>query len=396
MANLPGVLFIQSQSLFGADSAVHAELMRHLDRSAFAIHVACTVGDGPEKPPSLRVIEGIPNVRLRPTRFIPGVRSRTAAGVVRGILSGTRFPLDFAGLKTYIEREGIRILHSTERPRDAIYCAALGRLTGAKSVVHVHVKWSDEHSALSRYGVRYSDAALGVSQYVSDTIVATGKPRNQVHTVLNAIDVTRWDPTLDGSGVRREFSVPDDAPLLVSVSRLFSWKGQRELVRALAMVRQEVPDVRLLVVGADETFVHGGSFTQELREIAREVGVLDRVTFTGQRSDIPQMMAACDLFTMPSFEEPFGLVFLEAMAMQKPVIAVANGGTPEVVQHGTTGLLSGPWDVPGLAQNIVTLLKAGERRRAMGRAARERVLERFTVQRMARDVGALYEQILGA
>jgi glycosyltransferase involved in cell wall biosynthesis len=106
-------------------------------------------------------------------------------------------------------------------------------------------------------------------------------------------------------------------------------------------------------------------------------------------------MAACDVFTMPSFEEPFGLVYLEAMAMQRPVVSVDNGGTPEVVEHGRSGLLSRYQDVEGLAANIVTLLGDRELRSRMGKYGRARVLDYFNAQRMAKDAGAAYEAVLG-
>jgi glycosyltransferase involved in cell wall biosynthesis len=207
--------------------------------------------------------------------------------------------------------------------------------------------------------------------------------------------LTRGDPSIDGSGVRRELGIPDDAPVLASVSRLFSWKGQRELIRAFAMLRQEVPASRLLIVGADAADVHGGSFTAELQQLARELSVSDAISFTGARSDIPQVMAACDVFTLPSFEEPFGLVFLEAMAMAKPVVAVDNGGTPEVVEHARTGLLSPPYDIPALAANIVTLLRDAELRKRLGAHGRQRALEYFNAPRMARDAEQAYAAVLG-
>jgi glycosyltransferase involved in cell wall biosynthesis len=150
----------------------------------------------------------------------------------------------------------------------------------------------------------------------------------------------------------------------------------------------------LLIVGADAIEVHGSSFTEELKILAGELGVTDRVVFTGGRSDIPRVMAACDVFSLPSFEEPFGLVFLEAMAMQRPVAAVDNGGTPEVVEHGRAGLLSPAKDIEALAGNLVTLLKDPELRGRMGAYGRARVLEYFNAQRMARDAGAAYEAIL--
>ena len=203
------------------------------------------------------------------------------------------------------------------------------------------------------------------------------------------------DPTIDGSAIRREFRVPEAAPLLASVSRLFEKKGQRELLKAFARVVRDVPDAWLLIVGADAVEVHGGSFTAELKELARELGVTGRVVFTGERSDVSRIMASCDVFTMPSWEEPFGLVFLEAMAMRKPVVSLDDGGTPEVVEHGRSGLLSRHGDIEAMAANIVTLLSDRTLRERMGAYGRARVLEFFTAERMARDAAASYEAMLG-
>lgn len=389
------VLFLHSQNGFGADSAIHANLMQHLDRERFVVHAACSPGDGPGPSPSLARFRKVPDIRLRPTYFAPGFRHRSLGTVLRQFRAAVAFPVDFLGLTSYVRREGIRIIHGTDRPRDAVYAVTLGRLTGAKSIVHVHVAWAEGYSAPARWGVRNADAVFSISQFVTGTIVDTGTPRERIHTVLNGVDTSRWDPHIDGGPVRREFGVPPGAPLLASVSRLFGQKGQAELLRALASVRQSVPDVRLLIVGADALEVHGGSFTEELKQLARELGVADRVMFAGERSDIPQIMAACDVFSMPSREEPFGLVFLEAMAMQRPVVAVGDGGTPEVVEHGRSGLLSKARDIDALAHNIVTLLKDPDLRATMGAYGRTRVLEHFTAQRMARDAGEAYEAVLG-
>jgi glycosyltransferase involved in cell wall biosynthesis len=129
--------------------------------------------------------------------------------------------------------------------------------------------------------------------------------------------------------------------------------------------------------------------------LARELDIAENVTFTGPRTDIPSIMAACDVYTMPSFEEPFGLVFLEAMAMQRPVAALNNGGTPEVVEHGRSGLLSDPSNVPALAANILTLISDAELRARMGAYGRSRVVEYFNSERMAADAARAYDEILG-
>jgi glycosyltransferase involved in cell wall biosynthesis len=195
--------------------------------------------------------------------------------------------------------------------------------------------------------------------------------------------------------LRQELGIPLDAPLLASVSRLFSWKGQRELLRAFALSRGEFPALRLMIVGED-TSGSGGGYLQELQALSAQLEVSDYVKFTGGRSDVARVMAACDIFTLPSFEEPFGLVFLEAMAMAKPVVAIDNGGTPEVVQHESSGLLSPPWDVPALSANISRLLREPDLRRRFGQQGRERVLSYFNLERMAREAAQAYEAVLGS
>lgn len=388
------ILFLHSQDGFGADSAIHGHLMRYLDRDGFEVHLACSKGDGSGVPAALARFREIPDVRLRPTTFAPGFRHRSREAMLRGARAGAGFAFDFFELARYVRRHGIRVIHSTDRPRDAVYAVSLAKVTGARSVVHVHVAWSKGYSAPARWGVRTADAVFSISRFVTETVVATGTPRERVHTVLNGIDPSPFDPQLDGREIRRELGVPLDAPLLASVSRLFTQKGQRELLQALALVRRGGPDVWLLIVGADALEVHGGSFTRELEVLARQLGVADRVVFTGQRSDIPRIMAACDVFTLPSFEEPFGLVFLEAMAMTRPVIAVNNGGTPEVVEHGRSGLLSPPHDIGALADNIALLLGDAALRARLGAYGRSRVLDTFNAERMARDAARAYEILL--
>lgn len=390
-----GVLFIQSQAGYGADSVVHSHLMTHLDRERFTVHVACTAGDGTTTPTSLLKLRQLPDVHLRLTRFVPGFRERALSTVLESAPDAVRAPLDLVRLRGYIREHGIRIVHSSERPRDSLYNVGLAKLANAKSVVHVHVKWSHEYSAPAKWAVNHADAVFSISEYVTSTLRGMGRSTDSIHTILNCVNPAHWDPTTSGSKVRDELSIPQDAAVLLSVSRLFAWKGQRELLQAFAKVRAKLDNTFLLIVGADAPH-EGTSFTEELKRMAETLGVEPFVRFTGARSDIPEVMAACDLFTMPSFEEPFGLVFLEAMAMERAVVAVDNGGTPEVIVHGETGLLSPAWDIPALTDNIVRLLNDASLRESMGRRGRQRVLDFFTPERMATEAAAAYEEILKA
>lgn len=397
---MPGklrVLFFQSQSYYGADSMIHGLLMRHYDRSRIEVHVACNYGSSKKKSASLKALETIPNLHIRPTHFGPTVTAQSKLSIARDTIKGIPAVGSLAGLAMYMKQHKIDIVHGTEKPRDAFYGVALARLTGAKSIVHLHqICKMSSLSPLTVWGLQHTDAIIGVSDFIAQSVIANGFDADKVYYVLNGLDASRWDYTIDGSAVRQEFGIQTGTPLLAIISRLFYWKGHIELLKALAQVRERVPNVKLLLVGEDDPRAHPGhgSFLQELKVLTHELDLEQNVIFTGFRADIPRILAACDIFAMPSFEEPFGMVYLEAMAMKKPVIALHSGGVPEVVDHGRAGLLSKPKDVDELAGNILTLLRDPEQRSRIGEYARMRVEQYYNPKRIACDSEQIYRKLL--
>jgi glycosyltransferase involved in cell wall biosynthesis len=386
-----GVLFLSSPERPGADTFIHSLLIAGLDRSRFDIHLACSGGSPGRRSPAFEMLSAIPNVHVRPSNFGPSLtgRSRFEKGAVL-LREGPSTLTDFVGLARYVREHRISVLHATDRPRDAVSCVLLGKLTGARSVVHLHVAYGDWMSRPVRWAFKNADALVAISQFVAGSLARNGYRPEKTHVVLNAIDPEAWDYRRDPGPVRREFGIGDSAPVIVCAARLFHWKGQADLLRAIAVVRQELPHIRVLIVGGEDRLAVRANFLAELRELARELGLLDHVVFTGFRADMRALLAASDVFALPSFEEPFGLVFLEAMAMRKPVVALDNGGTPEVVEHGKSGLLSPPRDVPALAANLLTLLRDPGLRARMGEYGRSQVEARFTPDRMARDTEDVY------
>jgi glycosyltransferase involved in cell wall biosynthesis len=370
--------------------------MESLDRTQFDVHVACSAGPADAPTPAFAVLKAIPNLHLRPANFGPSLTGRSRAGQLVGAFEMLATVGSFIGLARYIRRHRIAVLHSTDRPRDAVACAVLGRLTGAKSIIHSHLKVADWMSGSIRKSMGRVDGLIGVSEFVARSLVEYGYDRDKTFAVLNAIDLPRWDYRRDGTRVRREFGFTPETPVLVCAARLFRGKGQDLVIRALPVVAREFPDVRLLIVGRDDRQAMRTSFTEELKALAAELGVAQHVIFTGLRSDMPDVMAAADVFALPSDEEPFGLVFAEAMAMKKPVVAFDNGGTPEVVEDGRTGLLSAPGNIAAISANILTLLRDPALRARMGEAGRGVVEARFTAERMAADVGRVYGSLLSA
>jgi len=391
------VLFINSPSKPGADTQIQALIMRALDRERFDVHAACTPGSPGAPSASLELLSTIPDLRLRPTGFGPSLFGRSAPERLLQLPAIAAAGASLLRLALYIRRNGIRILHSSDRPRDAVPCVLLSSLTGARSVIHLHVGWGDWMTREARWALGRADALIGISKFVAGTALARGFPPSRTHVVLNAIDISRFDPAIDPGPLRRELGLTADVPVVTSISRLFHWKGHADLIRAFAVARRQVPGAKLLIVGEEDKAAGGqagSSYPEELKALARELDVADDVLFTGFRADIPQVLAASDVFALPSFQEPFGLVFLEAMAMKKPVVALDSGGAPEVIERGRTGLLSAPRDLDALAGNLLALIRDPALRARMGEEGRAAVQARFSPKRMARDTESVYASVL--
>jgi len=391
-----GVLFISSAELPGADTFVHTLIMRNLDRSRFDVHVAYSAEHPGARTPAFEVLKTIPELHLKPFNFGPSLSGRSAIAKTAAIWGSVSTLVGFAGLARYVKKHNIRVIHSTDRPRDAVSCAVLGKLSGAKSVIHAHLRFAEWMGRGLRWSMASVDAIAAVSEFVAQSLVDNGYPRTKTHVLLNAIELAEWDYRRDGGPLRREFGISEHAPVIACVARLFRGKGQDDVIRAMAAIRDEFPDVRLLVAGRDDLQAMRTSFTEELKALAQDLGVSENVIFTGHRADMPAIMAACDIFALPSMLEPFGLVFVEAMAMKKPVLALDSGGVPEIVEPGKSGLLSALSDGPGLTSNLRTLLRNPQLRAQMGEYGRRRVERDFTSERLAEDTAKLYTNLIAS
>ncbi len=390
------VLFVHTATRppLGADTWIQALIIRHLDRSRHEVHVACATGPEGQPTPTFSAVRDIPELSIKPVNFGSELFARSLVERGEAVLKTAPAVLSLLDLARYIRKHRIDIVHTSDRPRDALVSVLLARLTGAKSIVHVHVTYGDWMSRLLRWSMGQADALIGVSQFVADSLVnGGGYARRKTYGVLNAINLAAWDHRSDPGPVRAELGIPPDAPVVICVARIFRGKGQAFLIQALALLTPELPQIKLLVVGQD--YPPKNNHTNELRALCAELGVTENVIFTGLRSDVPRLLAAADILAVPSIQEPFGLVYAEAMAMKKPVVAVDSGGTPEVVEHEKSGLLSPRDDVPALAANLRRLVCDPELRTRMGEYGRQQVEARFVPRRLAEDVARVYTDVMG-
>jgi glycosyltransferase involved in cell wall biosynthesis len=230
----------------------------------------------------------------------------------------------------------------------------------------------------------------GVSRYIAVSSAIAGEldqrfgwPAGKIEVVYNAVDLDRFDVSAP-PGLREKLGGSDGVPLILTPARLDEQKGHDVLFRAAA----EVPVARFVLAGE-------GPLRAQLEAEVAQLGLAERVLFLGRRDDIPQLLAACDVFVLPSLYEGSSLAVLEAMAARRAVVSSAIGGTTELIANGENGLLVPPGDAVALAAALRRVLAGPVLREEFALKARERAEADFSRETMGRRVEAIYEELLG-
>ncbi|NOZ28442.1 MAG: glycosyltransferase family 4 protein [Chloroflexi bacterium] len=374
------VLFLDHALALGGAERSLLLLLKHLDRTRWKPHLACAGGPLAEQAIALGV----------PVHQAPMPRLRRSPRAPLNWLIGA---LAIARLAQEIDAA----LLIANTVRSALYASLAARLARCPFVWHMRDFWLSE----SRPRRLWADGlgkrllcATATRVIANSRATAAHLPcPGKVVVVYNGIEVERFDPSLDGEAFRAAYGIPLSASLVGMVGRLRPWKGQDRFLRVLARIRQDMPDVWGVIVGGSPFEVQD-DYPRRLERLTAELDLRDRLVFTGHLEDVRPALAAMDVFVHPGDPEPFGLVNLEAMAMGRPVVAFAHGALPEIVADGETGILIPPGDEGRMADAAGALLQDSTRREVMGQAARARVEERFTADRMAQAVTRALEDLL--
>lgn len=267
-----------------------------------------------------------------------------------------------------------------------------GRMAGVPVVYTEHNRLERYHPLTRRASLLtwgWQSLVIAVSAEVSTSIQSHANHGTPVRVILNGVDTERFDPdATDATRVRRELSIPADAPVVGTVAVFRTQKRLQDWLDAAALLRDRHPDVRFLLVG-------DGPLRENLVDRARALGLEGVVHFPGLQEDVRPYLAAMDLFMVSSRFEGLPIALLEAMAMARGVVSTNVGGIPEVVRSGETGMLVDPGSPESLAEAASVLLADRPGIERMGRAARSAVEERFGMKRMTRELEETYQELLG-
>jgi glycosyltransferase involved in cell wall biosynthesis len=328
--------------------------------------------------------------RTDPTQVTQHCIASRSAATVEMRIAGMKFEtLGISGKLNLLATSRIRqaardfhadVLHS-HLSTASWWCGWLERLGGPPSIGHVHgftsSFWHSQQSHL-----------VACSQAVKCDLIQKGIDAARVTVIHYPVDPGDQRRTRVPADVRAEFGAEATTPIVGAFAHLSVKKGYRELVRAAELVLNHVPGVQFWCFGE-------GPLRGELEQQIHAAGIADRFRLLGFRRDVPDLMRAVDVMCLPSHREPFGLVYVEAALAETPVIACDAGGAPEIVEHGETGLLVRPQNVPDLTQAILTLLDNRDQAATMGRRARELALDRFTWTNYLARLSDVYDHVRG-
>jgi len=237
-----------------------------------------------------------------------------------------------------------------------------------------------------KYKVGY-DAVIAISHGVKQALVRAGVHSDRISVVRSAIEDHWWKEPGDREKTRKTLGYANDDIVAAVIASIEPRKGQDLLIRALPQILQAAPNVRLLLVGKDDT-------SQPERALAKELGLESHVLFAGFRSDVKDIIAASDIIVAPSYLEGLGVSIMEAMACGKPIVASNVGGIPESVVNGQTGILVKPGDAEALAQAVASLAVNESLRQEMGRRGQLRAKADFSIDSLIHDTLDVYYQLL--
>lgn len=364
------IAYVINSMIVGGSQTHLLQVMRFLDRDKFAPTFYCLGGDGP-------LIENVKaaGVEVLSPGAGKGYRGLGLVGRVREVAASFR------------ERRP-QIVHNYLLRANLVGSVA-ARLAGVP-IVLVSKRGCHEMRGYelltAKIGNALSDCVTANANAVRDFVHEDeGCPLDKMRMIPSSIDVERFAPL--GSGdYKSRLGLPADSFVVGAVTRMRVRKGVEEFIRSIAEVRNRNPAVHGLIVGEVE-------FDEYMGRIVDELGVRDHLTLLGRRSDMPEVLSAFDVFVLSSHDEGMSNAILEAMAMERPIVATDVGGTGEVVLDGESGFLVPPKEVAPLAAAIARVADNGERAAEMGRAGRRIVVEKFSAPAMVRQMEGLYLEL---
>lgn len=367
------VLQVIRQGLIGGGESHVIDIIKHIDRSRFKTYVL-SFTDGPM------------------------ISEIAKYGIPAEVISTNRafdIPI-WSSISKFISKKQIELIHAHgSRAQSNVFWSALTNKLPLLYTVH---GWSfhDDQSVIVRNLRGISEKLLVRSAdlvvNVSSSNKATGVKRIGDYkgiTIENGVDLKKYDSSiLMTSKKKQSLGISDDAVIIGCIMRMTKQKNPLGMLEAFYQAKQQNDKLCLLLVG-------DGDLMPEIRKFVEQHGLASSVCITGSRTDVPELLSVIDIFCLPSLWEGLPLSLLEAMAMEKAIIATNVDGTLELIEDGSNGFLINPNDISGISERILKLADDKKLRKDFGARSKSIIVQKHDVLMMVDKIQNAYLSIIG-
>lgn len=364
------VMFVITSMPVGGAETLLVEIIRRMDRQRFLPELCCLKESGP----------------------LGKVLAREGVSVHTGLIDPNN-KYDFRvlrRLRRLMKKQRVDAVVTVGTGGDKMFWGRLAaRMVGVPVICSaLHSTGLPDHvERLNRLLTPITDAFIAVAEPHGQYLVKNeGCPTDRVCVIPNGIDVDRFSPMEPDASLREKLRLPPTGPVIGIVAALRPEKCHERFLEVASIVQESVPEASFLIVG-------DGDRRSELEKTAAELGLSQSVRFVGTRSDIPQILATLDIFLLTSKMEANPVSIMEAMAMERPVVAFDVGSVHQTVLNRETGILVPPGDVQQMAAEVINLIHHPETAAKLGQAARANVIESWSVDTMVHGYERMIEEI---
>ncbi|GMA61177.1 glycosyltransferase family 4 protein [Alicyclobacillus fastidiosus] len=323
-------------------------------------------------------------IRVSPIRSFRARMTKNPIHVLLGICGTVLAGMEFRRTLKILRPD---IIHANSIRAGLISIVAVA---GRRMTLVWHIRDTLPHNAIGRAIRKVAairvDEVFTISKAIRNNFASTKQLGGKATIVYNGIDTsdTKW------SSIRPQFDIQEDAFIVGVVGQIAPWKRQHDALLAFSQFASERQGSELWIVGEPKFRQENVDYETRLKKWAVELGVQESVRFLGFREDIMNIMRTIDVLLIPSENEPFGRVVIEAMLAGKPVIGTNEGGIPEIVVHGVTGFLTDVGDTDSMSKYLRQMSDDAGLRERLGAQGRRRSIEQFSIQSTAQTIQRSY------
>jgi len=236
--------------------------------------------------------------------------------------------------------------------------------------------------------IKRSDVIISISRHIYEQFSSDLKSN---YLIYGGIDTEKWRKTEDK--VEKMSLLASTSILIACIGQITGWKNQTDFIHVAKNISDKHENVYFVIIGEDLSG-REKKYKNELLKLVKSLNLQDRIQFLGHREDIKEVMNGIDILVHPAIDEPFGRVLIEAMALEKPVVAYNCGGPAEIILDGETGFLVEPHNFEQLAEKTMKLIDDKELCIRMEKAGRQRVVEKFNIERYVREMEAVFDDLM--